>query len=526
MYNLLTNELITVASPGGQKTNRSLPGVLADCMTGRAASFPAVRAHQGHAWHSFLAQLGVIATDAAGLSSPPEEEDKWLAILQTLTQEYRDQSPWHMVVTDMTKPAFMQPPVHIDEQAVKYDRSFATPDRLDILQTSGNHDVKKAVAIKADPEDWLMALITLQTMQGFIGNGNYGISRMNMGNGNRPGMSLAPLGADPAKHIRRDMLALMEFLPELRYNHPDYDQSPSALALMWLRPWDGSKEDRIALTDLHPVYIDVCRRVRLLYAGPGSMRAIRATSKKARTFNEGFNGVTGDPWAPLDISKETKVVTPTEEGFTALRLFYMMLCDKCRAPLLAKPTEDEAASDDSMVLVSRTLVRGKGKTHGYHENNTIIRPTLKRALAHPEDRIQAVEIVDAMEKDFYKVKQMLRHALRVFATYGETEATGAGEGKSLRDHPATDAITKEFEKLVDETFWQALQDQMEAAHGEQEAARDRWLLNGSDGVLDHARTALRQAIDSLPTTAIMRRQAQQETLDLLENRLRAKSGFP
>ena len=348
---------------------------------------------------------------------------------------------------------------------------------------------------------------------------------MNMGNGNRPGISLAPLAAYPGDHIRRDLIALLEFLPELRHNYPDFPTSPTAPALMWLTPWDGSREDRITITDFHPLYIDACRRIRLVQTKEG-IRAIRATSRTAHTYNEELKGVTGDPWAPLDLKGSPKVLTLTGKGFTARRLFTIMLSDRAVPPLMAKPTREEAENDEPMVLISRTLVRGQCKTDGYHERNVIIRPTLKRSLAHPEDRLQAAEIADSMEKQLFQVKRMINHALRLFAVYGQTEKPGTGEKPSLRDHPAAGKVLNHFEQLVDATWWNALQDEMEATPGEEGAARNQWLLNGSNGLLDHARQALRDAVESLPTAVLLRRRAQQEALDLLETRFRAKSGFP
>ena len=38
-----------------------------------------------------------------------------------------------------------------------------------MLVTSKNHDLKSAVAIQASLDDWIFALITLQTMEGWGG---------------------------------------------------------------------------------------------------------------------------------------------------------------------------------------------------------------------------------------------------------------------------------------------------------------------------------------------------------------------
>ena len=229
----------------------------------------------------------------------------------------------------------------------------------------------------------------------------------------------------------------------------------------------------------------------------------------------------------MDIKGEDrKVITQTQDGFTGRRMFSLMLSENYQSPLLAKPTKAEADTLDPMVLISRTLVRGQCKTHGFHESSINIRPTLKRALAHPEDKLAAREIADAMDKQFFTVKRMITHALRVFAAQGNVEKPNSTETPRLRDHPANDKVLAQFEGLADHTFWDALQDELEAAPGNQQQARDHWLQNGTDGLLDHARTALAQAVETLPASAILRRRAQQEAIDLLDTRLRAKSGFP
>ena len=78
---------------------------------------------------------------------------------------------------DITKPAFMQPPASVHPRSEKdyQGNEVATPDELDILVTSKNHDLKSSVAAQAGVDDWIFALITLQTMEGFGGAGNYGM---------------------------------------------------------------------------------------------------------------------------------------------------------------------------------------------------------------------------------------------------------------------------------------------------------------------------------------------------------------
>ena len=195
MHNILTDPLIRFDHSGGSRQKASLPEVYAALMADQVDAFPALRPHQRHAWHAFLVQLGAMAMHRAGATEPRADADEWMRIIRALTQDdFPGDEPWQLVVDDITKPAFMQPPARSKERAKDYKSAVATPDELDMLVTSKNHDLKSAVAVQAGVDDWIFALITLQTMEGFGGAGNYGISRMNGGLGNRPAFSLAPSG--------------------------------------------------------------------------------------------------------------------------------------------------------------------------------------------------------------------------------------------------------------------------------------------------------------------------------------------
>ena len=84
-----------------------------------------------------------------------------------------------------------------------------------MLITARNHDLKNAVAKNAEPEDWIYALVSLQTCEGYSGGGNYGIARMNGGSSSRPMLGLAParegdLSLDLSAWWRRDVERLLE----------------------------------------------------------------------------------------------------------------------------------------------------------------------------------------------------------------------------------------------------------------------------------------------------------------------------
>lgn len=200
MINILTEPVIRMHKSSGSRVEASLPEVYAALMADEVDAFPALRPHQRHAWHAFLVQLGAMAMHRADKKKPPDDAETWTELIRGLTT---NDEPWRLVVDDITRPAFMQPPARSNDREQDYKSTVATPDEFDMLVTSKNHDLKSMVATGASADDWILSLITLQTMEGFGGAGNYGISRMNGRLGSRPAFTLAPserLGA----HVRRD----------------------------------------------------------------------------------------------------------------------------------------------------------------------------------------------------------------------------------------------------------------------------------------------------------------------------------
>ena len=202
--NLITDPILTLSS--GDRV--SLPTLFAAMARGQVRSFPALRPHQRPAWHMFLAQLGALALWSAGRNDLPENAADWVGNLRRLTQNHRDDAPWRLIVEEPGKPAFLQPP---DPGGLKWS-TIATPDALDLLITSRNHDLKQAAASHAAAEDWVFALVSLQTSEGYGGNGNHGIARMNGGSSSRPMLGLAPgrdgeISVDPSAWWARDRTA-------------------------------------------------------------------------------------------------------------------------------------------------------------------------------------------------------------------------------------------------------------------------------------------------------------------------------
>jgi CRISPR system Cascade subunit CasA len=264
----------------------SFPGLLTAMARGEVQSFPALRPHQRPAWHMFLVQLSVMALDAVERHDLPKDESDWRIALRALTAGYPNDEPWHLLGGDRSRPAFLQP---TDPGGLKWSE-VTTPDALDMLITSRNHDVKREIARQAAPQDWIFALVSLQTMEGFGGAGNYGIARMNGGSSSRVLLGLAPTlpmstQIDPSAWWARDVVQLAAATPRNR-----------GKTLLWQEPWpEGHMLD---LSELHPSFIEVCRRIHLVVQN-GRICGERSTSKAARIAGKECKGNTGDPWVSI-----------------------------------------------------------------------------------------------------------------------------------------------------------------------------------------------------------------------------------
>ncbi|MCB1407569.1 MAG: hypothetical protein KDK01_15270, partial [Rhodobacteraceae bacterium] len=322
----------------------SLPGLLAAMARGEVQGYPALRPHQRPAWHMFLVQLSALALDAAGRRDLPVVEDEWRAALRALTPGFPDDEPWHLIGADRTRPAFLQP---ADPGGLKWT-DVATPDALDMLITSRNHDVKREIARHAAPQDWLFALVSLQTMEGFGGAGNYGIARMNGGSSSRVLLGLAPARAgspriDPSAWWARDVTSLLQARSGI-----------TGKALIWLEPWPEGRS--LDLSALDPLFIEVCRRIRLV-AITGAIHAQRSTSKAARLAGKDAKGNTGDPWAPVHLA-EGKSLTLGDRDWTHELLVELMfgVPPKWAVPPLAQRQAQDA--NEPMLLVAEAFARG------------------------------------------------------------------------------------------------------------------------------------------------------------------------
>lgn len=478
--NTLTKPLIRTVSWDNSAARLTLPGVLAAMMQDKVAAFTALRPHQRHAWHAFLTQLGTIALLHAARSTPPETEDEWCALLRGLTPDYEDDAPW-CLVSEPDAPALLQPPLPAGGLS-DLRGTVTTPDSLDMLVTSKNHDLKRAVMTAAEPDDWLYALVTLQTMEGFLGAGNYGISRMNGGFANRPALGLAPPGG-PGAHVRRDIRRLLAMGGRPPLSEP---YALDGLALIWLRPWDGLTS--LSPFTLHPLYIEICRRVRLVSTDQGL--AARVGNSKVPRIATVNGGVTGDPWAPVRPDKDgQKTLTVDARGFSYRPLVDMMFPKNGSPSPLQVVAEDDAPA--GLCLVARALVRGQGKTEGYHERRVPVSRKVRRGVMG--NATQAVDPVAQSALDRVQLAGemtgVLRFALLALFENGpaKVDSTNTAAGNKAKPFLAR------MEQAIDLTFFEDLLAETDQDnHEARDATRTAWvhgLLNVAEQLLKEADAA-------------------------------------
>jgi CRISPR system Cascade subunit CasA len=451
-YSLLDDPLISAKLPEGERSPQTLPQILDHLSQENVLSFEALQAHQQQAWFSFLVQLAVLAIARETGGSVPSSPEDWREALLDLAS---GQEPaWELAVEDLREPAFLQSPVpegSLEEGG--YKTEVPTPDQLDMLITSKNHDIKARRITRPRPEHWIYALVNLQTMEGYGGRGNYGIVRMNGGYGNRPQVGLAP-ELSWGQRFRRDRDVLLDHREEMAEM---YDLNGHAL--LWLLPWDGEKGSGLPLEALDPYFLEICRRIRFTQAGD-HLRCWRAnTSAQRVAASDSLNGRTGDPWTPVDKS-EGKALTIGSGGFNYQRVQSILLGGEYDRPPALRFREVE---DGPMYLVARALARGQGKTEGLHHRILPVPPQATRWLREPSRReILAKRAQSRVERASEVRSRVLYPAIGTLLAGGRT------------DDIDTDAVgpwQQAFDRAVDSGFFEALWDSVQMDETE---ARSQW----------------------------------------------------
>ncbi|MDE0446482.1 MAG: hypothetical protein OXH96_07380 [Spirochaetaceae bacterium] len=509
MYNLLVDPLIRVQLADGSAAHLSLPDVYSALTADRVAAFPALRPHQRHALHAFLCQSGAIALHRAGWRDPVESADEWRSLLRGTTPGFADDQPWSLVVDEPGEPAFMQCPA---PQGLQHYRGWKrSPDDLDLLVSAKNHDIKQTTALQAAPEDWLFALIDLQTMGGYLGAGNYPIARMNGGYSSRPCVGLAPAVGGLGAHICFDIKRMLAGRDALLDNYPDYFRPNAGVALTWLEPWDGT--DSLALRVLDPYFIEICRRIRLS-SNRGSLVARTAPSRAPRVYAKMAGGDIGDFWTPVRTS-DNKGLSLSSSGFRYDRLAKIAF-DRTTFHLPPAMHVD-SKRDERWRLIARGVAAGQGKTDGYHERTDIaFAPSTVSALGRTGESNTLAKAAQAQLEEVEDVMKALRFGIAV-AAGGGRDANELTRAHRIHAGP----YARRLDAEADARFFSALEDRHSASMSSDDPAAVRGCrASFVRSLIRVAERLLDEAIETVPCPSIQRPRARARAVSAFWGRLR------
>jgi CRISPR system Cascade subunit CasA len=424
----------------------SLSESLARLCAGTLVAFEGLAAHQAHAWELFLFQLAALALVQSGEGTAAEDARSWQALadtdgwrqrLEALTPGCAD-TAWSVLVEDRTHPAFLQPPISAARWE-GYTMAGRTPDEIDVLVTAKDHDVKAARAGAAEARHWIFALVALQTQQGYSGRGNFGIARMNGGFASRPMVMLTPARDLPARFRRGVQSALAARAAAVTTGDL---YRPDGAMLLWLDAWDTEKS--LPLAALDPLFIEICRRVRLTSDAAGHITAWGRSSEVPRVaVAKDLKGNLGDAFTPT-AAKDGTALTVGAGGFDYRLVRRLLDPQEFTPPAAMEPRADDP--QDGAWLRAAVLVRGQGKTEGLHERWLYVPTWARRAFG---DRSPTLgKLSAAMMSDVDGAKKALARGLLVFLQGG----TDPPDFKDERPGPWLDA----FEHEVDQIFFDHL----------------------------------------------------------------------
>lgn len=493
----------------GERIATTLPELFVAMAQDHVRDFPALRPHQRHPWHAFLVQLAAIALHRAERTEPFATATEWRAALLALTPDDPDGAAW-CLVSPVNRPAFMQA-AEPSGSIGSWKNCLVAADELDMLVTSKNHDLKAARMSSSSSEDWTFALVSLQTQEGVLGSGNYGISRMNRGYGSRCGVGIHPNG-NWGVRWRRDLAAALVGRSAAIDSFGFI--SKRGHSLIWTIPWDGSSS--LSFESLDPWYIEICRCVRLCQS-PDGLMAFATTSKAPRIAAKELNGVTGDPWMPVDGSA-AKALTIGGRGFDYKLAAELLLGSKFTKPI----AQNWLPSDDTegVYLLAQGVARGQGKTEGYHERRIPVSRTIRKAfLAQSTDEL--AKLSESRIAVIAEVRKMLWAALAVLFGNGAKDDSGKDKDASDAVKERASLFAQPFEAQCDAQFFSELIEEIEAA--DREAVRNQWLLT----LAVRAEAVLQTAFTAGPRSGQLRYRAQSSALGRLHGLMRSdKSKLP
>ena len=323
-----------------------------------------------------------------------------------------------------------------------------TPDSIDILVSSKNHDIKQNIARTAEIDDWIFALVTVQTTSGFLGRGRYGAVRMNSGFGSRPALGLTPDGANAGHRIFHDIGQMLIHRDRNRRRGNPERREADGHALMWLEPLDRNTQHE--LKDLDPYFIEAAQRIRLMTAR-GRITADLASRQSTSISAKASQGNLGDHWTPI-VKPDGKALSVPQNGWRS-RVLMRVIGDDTEVELPTAMTVEGCENVKRWRLVARGTAKKQGGTQGYHERCDItFDREVVQMLRTEAGRQRIHQAGRALDKSIAKITGRLRLALAIAAASGKS-------GNDLQNQHWTAAKreTAEFEAGIDRDFFPILE---------------------------------------------------------------------
>lgn len=403
--NLLRDKLFRVRTQKGE-TKLTLPEIMESLGKDEIEAFSGIRPHQADSFHVFLSYLAgaiLVRTKQDPEEDPTvlmQEKHFWEQGMRDLACDHHPDDAWTLIVEDYSMPAFMQPPIKTDnfdrsKEIEKYlkqndeDILFYTPNRLDLVIASKNHNEKKDTIRYDHIDEWIYALITLQTMARYNGNKVYNISRMNGGYSNRSIvellMSFRP-GIRWKDAVSRFLLHRKKLLNDnILSNLYDFE---NGVILVWLLPWDGKEQISLGTETekscLDLFFIEIARSVRLLYHNDHII-GVALPSESPRINAKIAEGNLGDPWLPIVESKKDedgkkekdkdKAFSVSSYGFDISNIRKIIFNDGIAKSVLRKPLPSWESEESEktvwlrMFALTKDFGAGSGGGDIYHEKN-------------------------------------------------------------------------------------------------------------------------------------------------------------
>jgi len=485
MHDLLTEPLIGIRR-GDQAARASLPEVLAQLARGELDAYTGQRAHQADPWHVFTVQLAasiLARRPDTRADDPPVDFGFWRDGLLDLAEG--QVSAWHLVAADATSPALLQHPLTSEKELVdKFkpkDPKARTPDELDVLVSSKNHDLKMARSRGDDAEAWIYAVLLYQTISGFFGNGNYGVVRMNSGTGSRPVVSVVP-SLHPAARFRDELRRLCA----LRDNvvRKGFGYGSRGVVLTWLKKWDRTDHQWLP-GDLEPWFIEACRPLRLVSQG-SSINALGAVSQARQVGPKTPDGGdVGDPWIPINTQnkKGRTALTVGARGWTPALVTSLMFEDGYEA----SPLQAVLHGEGTLMLAASVVARGQGSTEGFHRIILPIPARVRPRLLQREQRDVLGKAAQALLRDADELRRTVRFALIVLTEGGPDKADIGADAVKRWVDARVGPLEQSWHGPYFEHLWRI------AEEGEEEVRRS-WRSH----LLVLGRKTLQRALQDLP----------------------------